>query len=131
MKYVIAICVALLMTACARTTTSGISIDSSNQHVVIANPHLASQIGIEQAAVSRENGLLMAGVPVVSKVDGDIKLQYRFYWYDGKGLEVNGSDSPWRQFVLHGKDTMTIKAMAKTPDAENYRIYIREATTTW
>lgn len=131
MKYVMAICLALMMTACARTTTSGISIDSSNQSVVIANPQLASKVGIEKADVTRQNGLLQAGVPVVSKVDGDIKLQYRFYWYDAKGLEVGGSDGPWRQFVLHGKDTMTIKAMAKKPEAANYRIYIREATSTW
>lgn len=131
MKYFAVILFTVMLAACADNTTSGISIDSSNQYVVIANPSLANQIGIEKAIVSRQNGLLQAGVPVNSKSDTDIKLQYRFYWYDAKGLEVSGSESPWRQFVLHGKDTMTIKAMAKSADVTNYRIYIREATSTW
>ncbi|WP_299018208.1 YcfL family protein [uncultured Photobacterium sp.] len=126
MKHLSVLLFALVLSACT-TATSGISIESSNQNVVIGNSSLASRLAIEKAAVVNVNGLMKAGVPVTSKINSDMKLQYRFYWYDAQGLEVEGSDSPWRQFVLHGKDSMTLQAVAKKPQATQYRIYIREA----
>lgn len=126
MRILLVLGMVLGLAACS-TTTSGISIESSNQSVVIGNPNLASRLSIEQANVSVVNGLLKAGVPVTSQIDSDLNLQYRFYWYDAQGLEVSGSDSPWRQIVLHGKDTMTLQAVARSPQATQYRIYIRKA----
>lgn len=126
MRVLIVLGVVLGLTACS-TTTSGISIESSNQSVVIGNTNLANRLSIEKAQVTNVNGLLKAAVPVSSKIDSDLKLQYRFYWYDAQGLEVSGSDSPWRQFVIHGKDTMTLQAVARKPEATQYRIYIRKA----
>lgn len=126
MRYISVLIFALMLTACT-TTTSGISIESSNQNVVIGNSSLANSVAIERAVVGDVNGLMKAGVPVTSQVNSDMKLQYRFYWYDAQGLEVSGSDTPWRQFVLHGKDTMTLQAVARSPKAKQYRIYIREA----
>ncbi|MGF1682323.1 YcfL family protein [Photobacterium minamisatsumaniensis] len=127
MRILIILFMVIGISACS-TASSGISIESSNQNVVIGNNDLANRITIERAHVSSANGLLKAGVPVTSKIDSDLKLQYRFYWYDAQGLEVAGSDSPWRQFVLHGKDTMTLQAVARTPQATQYRVYIRKAT---
>ncbi|MCW8327295.1 YcfL family protein [Photobacterium sp. SDRW27] len=126
MKYLSVLLLALALSACS-SATSGISIESSNQNVVIGNSSLASRITIEKALISDANGLMKAGVPVTSMVNSDMKLQYRFYWYDAQGLEVDGSNSPWRQFVLHGKDSMTLQAVAKKSSATQYRIYIREA----
>lgn len=125
-KYLSVLLMALALSACS-SATSGISIESSNQNVVIGNRALANRLTIEKALISEVNGLMKAGVPVTSKVASDMKLQYRFYWYDAKGLEVGGSNSPWRQFVLHGKDSMTLQAVAKNPKATQYRINIREA----
>jgi len=126
MKYLSVLLFALALSACS-SATSGISIESSNQNVVIGNSSLASRIAIEKALISEVNGLMKAGVPVSSKVNSDMKLQYRFYWYDAQGLEVEGSNSPWRQFVLHGKDSMTLQAVARNTHATQYRIYIRQA----
>ncbi|PSW07294.1 YcfL family protein [Photobacterium lipolyticum] len=126
MRYISVLLVTLFLAACT-TTTSGISIESSNQNVVIGNSSLASRVAVERAIVGDVNGLMKAGVPVTSQVSDDMKLQYRFYWYDAQGLEVDGSDAPWRQFVLHGKDTMTLQAVARSPKAKQYRIYIRQA----
>ncbi|MGF1723263.1 YcfL family protein [Photobacterium nomapromontoriensis] len=126
MRVLIVLGLILGLSACS-TTTSGISIESSNQNVVIGNTNLANRLTIDKAQVTSVNGLLKAAVPVSSKIDSDLNLQYRFYWYDAQGLEVSGSDSPWRQFVIHGKDTMTLQAVARKPEATQYRIYIRKA----
>ncbi|KLV04763.1 YcfL protein: an outer membrane lipoprotein that is part of a salvage cluster [Photobacterium aquae] len=126
MRFLLVLAVVMGLVGCS-ATTSGISIESSNQSVVIGNPDLARRLTIEQAAVSSVNGLLKASVPVSSSTDSDLKLQYRFYWYDAQGLEVSGSDSPWRQVVLHGKDRMTLQAVARQSKATQYRIYIRKA----
>ncbi|MGF1685766.1 YcfL family protein [Photobacterium japonica] len=125
MRRLIILGMVLGLAACA-DNTSGISIESSNQSVVIGNSHLAQRLSIEEAAVTKVNGLLKAAVPVKSNIDSDLALQYRFYWYDAQGLEVSGSDSPWRHVIIHGQDTMTLQAMARTPEATQYRIYIRK-----
>lgn len=126
MKYLCVLLLAMALSACSKAT-SGISIESSNQNVVIGNRLLANSLEIEKALISEVNGLMKAGVPVTSKTNSDMRLQYRFYWYDAQGLEVAGSNSPWRQFVLHGKDSVTLQAVAKNPNATQYRINIREA----
>ncbi|GHA37664.1 YcfL family protein [Photobacterium aphoticum] len=126
MRRLIVLGMVLGLTACA-ANTSGISIESSNQSVVIGNTHLAQRLSIEKAQVSNVNGLLKAAVPVKSNIDSDLALQYRFYWYNAQGLEVSGSDSPWRHVIIHGQDTMTLQAVARQPEATQYRIYIRKA----
>ncbi|MGF1690238.1 YcfL family protein [Photobacterium kagoshimensis] len=117
---------ALMLSACA-PRTSGISIESSNQNVVIGNSSLASKLTIEKAMITNVNGLMKAAVPVTSQSENDLQLQYRIYWYDAQGLELEGSDAPWRQFVIHGKDSMTLQAVATNANAKQYRIYIRRA----
>lgn len=126
MKYMSVLLFALALAGCT-SATSGISIESSNQNVVIGNVSLARLVDIEKAMTGEVNGLMKAAVPISSKAHSDLKLQYRFYWYDAQGLEVSGSDSPWRQFVLHGQDTVTLQGIARRPEAKQYRIYIREA----
>ena len=125
-KYLSALLLATALSACS-SATSGISIESSNQNVVIGNSMLANRLEIQKAMITEVNGLMKAGVPVTSKTSSDMRLQYRFYWYDAQGLEVSGTNSPWRHFVLHGKDSVTLQAVANNPKATQYRINIREA----
>ncbi|WP_318480046.1 YcfL family protein [Photobacterium leiognathi] len=126
MKYLMALFLALMATACS-SDPAGISIENSNQNVVIGNAVLARSLVFNNAHTSKVNGLMKASVVVANKVNTDLNLQYRFYWYDAQGLEVSGSDAPWHQFVLKGNDTMMLQGVAEKSEASQYRIYVRKA----
>lgn len=93
--------------------------------VVFGDNVLGNRLSVEQITTQDNNGLVRGIVSVTSKFTGDQQLQYRFYWYDEQGLEVNGSDSPWRTFVVRGLDTMSIQSVAMKPEATQFRVQIR------
>ncbi|AMG31704.1 DUF1425 domain-containing protein [Grimontia hollisae] len=114
----------MLLTGCANTTT-GLSIDSSNQNVVLGNSVLAQNLEFGNAKSSMVNGRLLAQVMVTNKSDKSQNLQYRFNWYDAQGLEVDSGRSPWRQFVVYGGQSVTLQGAALNPDAKNFRVSLR------
>ncbi|WP_087017289.1 YcfL family protein [Thaumasiovibrio subtropicus] len=126
MKWIMAALMAVALVGCSQTST-GLSISSENQSVVIDDFDLGKRIEVERAAQGDVNGLIQARVPIKSVTDKTLKLQYRFYWYDGQGLELSGSDSPWLQAILYGKDRVTLQGMANDARATQYRVLIREA----
>ncbi len=65
-------------------------------------------------------------VRLTSEYKGDQHIQYRFYWYDQKGLEVNNKPSAWRKVIIRGFETMSISEVAVNPKATQYRIQIRQ-----
>ncbi|WP_413110378.1 YcfL family protein [Thaumasiovibrio sp. DFM-14] len=114
------------MAGCAKSTT-GLSIDSQSQSVVLNDFSLSRQLEIDRAMSEHINGLMQAKVPLTSKTNKTLQLQYRFYWYDKHGLELKGSDSPWRLVTIYGKDRVTLEGMAIDIRATQYRVVIREA----
>lgn len=114
----------MLLTGCANTTT-GLSIDSSNQNVVLGNSVLAQNLEFGNAKSSMVNGRLLAQVMVTNKRDKSQNLQYRFNWYDAQGLEVDSGRSPWRQFVVYGGQSVILQGAALNPDAKNFRVSLR------
>ncbi len=49
-----------------------------------------------------------------------------FYWYDEAGQEVASDGRGWTPIKLHGYQTRTLSALAPSPAAQGYRIYVRE-----
>ncbi|AZL84604.1 MULTISPECIES: YcfL family protein [Aliivibrio] len=124
-KWFIALLLPLVLAACSSGQTSGISVDSSTQKVVFGDNVLGGRLSVDQISTQDNNGLVRGIVSLTSKFSGDQQLQYRFYWYDDQGLEVNGSDSPWRTFIVRGLDTMSVQGVAMKPEATQFRIQIR------
>ncbi|MGF1867199.1 YcfL family protein [Enterovibrio norvegicus] len=115
---------AMVLSGCAQNT-SGISIDSSNQNVVLGNEVLGKSLEFGNAKTSEVNERLLAQVMVTNKSSESQNLQYRFNWYDEQGLEVDSGKSPWRQFIVYGNDTVTLQGMALNPNAKNFRVSLR------
>ncbi|MDD1794779.1 YcfL family protein [Enterovibrio makurazakiensis] len=114
----------LFLAGCA-SNTSGISIDSSNQNVVLGNEVLGKSLEFGNAKTSEVNDRLLAQVMVTNKSSDAQNLQYRFNWYDEQGLEVDSGRSPWRQFTLYGQDSVTLQGVALNPAAKNFRVSLR------
>ncbi|MCG7497095.1 YcfL family protein [Vibrio sp. Of7-15] len=127
MKWLSALLLSVLLMGCSAHTT-GISVDSDTQKVVFGDNVLGGRLMINKAGSHHINGLMQGIVSMTSRYAGDQNLQYRFYWYDGQGLEINGSDSPWRQLIVHGMDTVSVQEVALSPEATQYRIQIRQAS---
>ncbi|WP_283130585.1 YcfL family protein [Enterovibrio norvegicus] len=115
---------AMVLSGCAQNT-SGISIDSSNQNVVLGNEVLGKSLEFGNAKTSEVNERLFAQVMVTNKSSESQNLQYRFNWYDEQGLEVDSGKSPWRQFIVYGNDTVTLQGVALNPNAKNFRVSLR------
>ena len=124
-KWLIVLLLPLALAACSSGQTAGISVDSSTQKVLFGDNVLGHRLSVEQISTQDNNGLVRGIVSVTSKFSGDQQLQYRFYWYDAQGLEVTGSDSPWRTFIVRGLDTMSIQGVAIKPEATQFRVQIR------
>lgn len=126
MKYVMALFLALIITGCS-SDNAGISIENSNQNVVIGNSVLARSLVFKDAHITKVNGLMQASVEAINKVNTDLNLQYRFYWYDGQGLEISGSAAPWYSVALAGNGKVILQGVADKVEATQYRIYVRRA----
>ncbi|EAR54029.1 hypothetical protein SKA34_15703 [Photobacterium sp. SKA34] len=117
---------ALIITGCS-SDNAGISIENSNQNVVIGNSVLARSLVFREARITKVNGLMQASVEAINKVNTDLNLQYRFYWYDDQGLEISGSAAPWHPFALAGNGEVILQGVADKTEATQYRIYVRRA----
>ena len=111
--------------------TSGLSlaIDELNTEskVKVDNQSLANKLTLEQVKTKRVNGLLVVQANVTSKKSGDQKLQYKFYWFDSSGFEVERDKEPWRPLQLHGSQQVTVQGIAPLSSVEKADLYIREA----
>ncbi len=112
----------LLLTGCA-TNTSGVALYGA---AAVAEQHQNVNVTLTELSRRQQNGLLQVNVAAASTQRGDNTLQYLFYWYDDAGQEVASDGRGWTPLKLHGYQTRTLSALAPSPAARGYRIYVRE-----
>ncbi|AUV12192.1 MULTISPECIES: YcfL family protein [Aeromonas] len=115
----------LLLTGCA-TNTSGVALYGAAGSAAVAEQHQNVNVTLTELSRRQQNGLLQVNVAAASTQRGDNRLQYLFYWYDDAGQEVASDGRGWTPFKLHGYQTRTLSALAPSPAARGYRIYVRE-----
>ncbi|MFD2179704.1 YcfL family protein [Veronia pacifica] len=125
MRYLAAALSAAILIGCSSTDNRGISIDSSNQHVVLANSSLGKDLEFGNAQANLLNERLNAQVRITNKTGQDQAIQYKFDWYDAQGLEVDSGKSPWRQLIIYAGDSKVISGMALHPAARDFRVSVR------
>ncbi|MFQ2147098.1 YcfL family protein [Aeromonas jandaei] len=121
--YGLALGLALLLTGCA-TNTSGVALYGAPGAAAVPEQH--QNVTLTELSRREQNGLLQVNVAAASTQRGDNKLQYMFYWYDEAGQEVASDGRGWTPLKLHGYQTRTLSALAPSPTARGYRIYVRE-----
>jgi len=124
-KTVLAFAAALVLTACA-PHTSGI-MGSSTGEVRVDNRSFGSEVSVDQVQ-SRQQGDLLQGSGIIqSKVATDLRLQYKFTWFDISGFTIEDEASAWKSLKLHGKQRMQVTALAPNANAVRYELYVRKA----
>ncbi len=112
----------LLLTALTGCSTerSGISI---HQNLVMDSAVLSAGILAEEPEISETAGQLRASSEVVNQQDVVVKVKYRFYWYDDKGLEIQPFEAP-RTLVVPARGKLEITSQTGNMTASNVRLYL-------
>ncbi|KJG11397.1 hypothetical protein UA38_13390 [Photobacterium kishitanii] len=128
MKYISALSILLviLVTGCSGITMPGISLDKGNHQVVIGNTTLASKLKFSHSQTDLRDGYLHASVEVMNKTDAAISLNYRFYWYDANGLEINHPTSISCTLTIKPNQILLLQALAPSTAATQYRIVVHD-----
>lgn len=121
----LALGLALLLAGCA-TNTSGIALYGAAGAAAVAEQHQNVNVTLTELSRREQNGLLQVNVAVTSTQRSDNRLQYLFYWYDEAGQEVASDGRGWTPLKLHGYQGRTLSALAPSPAARGYRLYVRE-----
>lgn len=124
-KWFIAVLAALAVAGCTNNT-AGLRIDGASQTVLFGDNVLAGRLKIEDITTTQVDGRARGVVRLVSQYQGDQAIQYRFYWYDDQGLEVNTKLGPWRQAIVRGKESISISEVSLNPNGTQFRVQIRE-----
>ncbi|PSB89447.1 hypothetical protein C5F63_04335 [Photobacterium damselae subsp. damselae] len=114
----------LFLSACSGSQT-GLSLASSDNHLVISDPFLASSLSVDGQKEDISNGVMHIVVPVKNLTNMTLKLEYQFYWYNQQGLELNDSLA-WQALTVNAGEVATIAGTAPSADAIQYRIGIRQ-----
>ncbi|MFG0886027.1 YcfL family protein [Vibrio sp. CJQ_6] len=123
-KWFVSVLTALVLMGCA-DNTAGLRVDGNTQRVLIGDNVLAGRLQIEDIATTAFDGHTRGVVRLLSNYRGDQHLQYRFYWYDDEGLEVNTQPSPWKQVIIRGEETVSLSEVSVNPNGTQFRVQIR------
>lgn len=115
----------LALSGCAKNT-AGLRIDGESQKVLFGDNVLGNTLQVEDISTTQFDGHTRGVVRLTNQSKGDLLVQYRFYWYDNDGLEVNTKLAPWKQAILRGQETTSISEVSVNPDGKQFRVQIRE-----
>ncbi|MEL7291664.1 MAG: YcfL family protein [Pseudomonadota bacterium] len=124
-KWLVSAVMALTLLGCTQNT-AGLRIDGASQTVIFGDNVLAGRLTIDDITTSEVDGRARGVVRLVSNYSGDQYVQYRFYWYDEQGLEVNTKQGPWRQAVIRGTEEISISEVSINPNGSQFRVQIRQ-----
>jgi len=116
----------LALGGCSKNT-AGLSVDGEAQRVLFADNVLGGRLVIDDISTIDVDGHARGIVRLVSNYSGDQHIQYRFYWYDDNGLEVNTRLAPWKQAIIRGMETISISEVSVNPNGKQFRVQIRES----
>lgn len=126
-KWLLVIGVLLSIVGCSSSKTAGIKIEGQNQTVLYGDEKMGNKFSIDDISTVDTNGHPRAVVKLSNKTSVDQTIQYRFYWYDEQGLEVNTKQAPWRRAILRGDETITLSEVSVNPNGKDFRVQLRGA----
>lgn len=115
---------ALTLSGCA-SDTAGISVSSLGETRIDSNS-FARDIALESVDARRVGDLIQGSALIVSKSSSDMRVQYKFTWYDASGFTIEDEASSWKSVKLHGKQQLQVSAVAPNAQAVKFDVYVRE-----
>ncbi|MDV7103042.1 YcfL family protein [Vibrio sp. TH_r3] len=125
-KLAVVLIMAMALIGCSKNS-AGLSIDGQSQNVMFGDAVLGGRLLVDNIATKDAEGHARGIVTLTSQYTGDQYIQYRFYWYDDDGLEVNTKQAAWKQKIVRGFETLSISEVSINPNGKQFRVQIREA----
>lgn len=113
--------VALIVAACA-TPPPAASPDAVVSVNVLGN-FLPRQILVEDLRHRRVGDVIQVNATVVNRTGNTLQVQYKPYWVDIQGFEVD-DDAPWQPIVVNGDSQARISFVSRNVNAARVRIDI-------
>ena len=114
---------ALTLGAC--TNTAGISVNSRGE-TRVDSKSFARDISVEGVEARRVGDLIQGSALIVSKSSSDMRVQYKFTWYDASGFTIEDEATSWKSVKLHGKQQLQVSAVAPNAQVVKFDVYVRE-----
>lgn len=114
---------ALTLSAC--TNTAGISVNSLGE-TRVDSKSFARDISVEGVEARRVGDLIQGSALIVSKSSSDMRVQYKFTWYDASGFTIEDEATSWKSVKLHGKQQLQVSAVAPNAQVVKFDVYVRE-----
>ena len=95
---------------------------NDRQTLVMEASVLAAGISAESPEISNDNGATVSRSQLYNEQSKPVIINYRFYWYDAKGLEIHPLEQP-RTITLPAKSSVSVSSIASYPDARKVRLY--------
>ncbi|SUW64435.1 Predicted periplasmic lipoprotein [Buttiauxella agrestis] len=96
---------------------------NDRQTLVMEASVLAAGISAESPEISSDNGATVSRSQLYNEQSKPVIINYRFYWYDAKGLEIHPLEQP-RTITLPAKSSVSVSSIASYPDARKVRLYL-------
>tara|TARA_R110002126_G_scaffold263016_4_gene406029 strand:- start:5745 stop:6137 length:393 start_codon:yes stop_codon:yes gene_type:complete len=116
---------ALLLSACAHNT-AGISANSSGQ-LRVDNTSFARDVNVTDVSSLMVADLIKASALIQSQSSTDLRIQYKFTWFDASRFTVEDEASSWKSVKLHGKQQLQVVAVAPNSQVTRFEVYVRQA----
>jgi uncharacterized protein YcfL len=117
--------------SCAGTSPNILTVQAgpsgiSSKQVEVNDSLLARWLYVEDVQVQplSMGGSLEAQVLVKNLNDADVNFEYRFLWYDARGMELS-TNTAWIPSALTGKETKGYKSVSPRSDAASFKFMMR------
>ncbi len=125
-KWMTALLASVVLAGCSNSQSVGLTVDGEFHRVIMGDSRLADVISVEDISSVLVNEHTRGVVRVKNNDGSDYDIQYRFYWYDENGLEVNRQPGAWKHVLIHGGDEISLSEVSLSPNGSEFRVQIRE-----
>jgi len=98
-------------------------LESQTDRQIINNIPLNYRVSIVQYHSRITNGLQEIQVDLQNHRQQQYDLEYKIDWLDADGYVIEST--PWQPLTINAKEYRSIKAIAHSPQAEDFKFYIR------
>lgn len=102
------------------------SCSSNKPYVEYENSALSHKIKVSEIRLRKSVDLVEFSVDLSNRTKNEVRLQYKFKFFDKDGFEVMPDSRPWTRKILSAKETVAIQMPAPNASAIGGKIYIKE-----
>lgn len=110
----------LLLAGCKTTTTIPVN---TNQTLVMEANLLAAGISADAPVLTGDDVQAGARAELYNESGRPVAVHYRYYWYDGKGLEMHPLEKP-RTITVPARGSVSVFSSQRFVGAHQVRLYI-------